>query len=147
MKACIPKFPFPPSVNEIYRNTKFGRAKSSSYRKYVRECEEWRLSNLREITKLRSAVEKMGKLNVSYLFHIPSEKIFCQSKALKGKPKRYDVSNRIKACEDQLFSILKIDDSWVFSFQAAKVAAQESFVEIAISRHQGGKDEALLEAN
>lgn len=127
----IPSFPFPPSVNALYRNGKRGRFKTVAYREYVMECDRWALRN-------GSAIKWFGDnlsgklLHIDYSFSIPEKNIICQSKKLKGKPKRYDVSNRIKACEDRLFLALGADDCYVFSFTAKKVVADELGVDILV---------------
>lgn len=134
-KIHIKNFPFPPSVNEIYANAGKSRVKSRKYKKYLRDCESWRLANLRLINQCKKTMERLDRLHVEYNFNIPSEKIICTSKKLLGKPKMYDVSNRIKAIEDVLFKMLGRDDSYVFSFSAIKNPGDEFGVDVKIGKH------------
>lgn len=128
----LPRFPFPPSANEIYSNGKRGRFKSRIYAQYVKACEEWRQCHLQLLFEARKSLAKENYLHASYVFYVEKDRIICRSERMAGKPKKFDVSNRIKACEDQVFGMLLKDDSCVFSFDASKVASDENYVDIFI---------------
>ena len=139
-EVIIEHFPFPPSTNELYQNAKGkGRVKTSKYRQYCRDVEAFRLKNLRIISEMRELIKTFGLLSVEYQFNIKDKQLFCVSKNLEGKPKRYDVTNRVKACEDQVFKILKMDDSFVFKNSEEKIPVnnnQENYVNIIIRQYQ-----------
>lgn len=76
-------------------------------------------------------VAKGGLLEARAFFFFKKERLF----TLKNKPKKLDVSNRIKAIHDSLCKLLEIDDSLFFKVTAEKVVCngnleESSWIEI-----------------
>ena len=128
------KFPVPPSTNGLYKNVGKRRARSEAYREYIHECDEWESLNAYAVSVARSAIENINLVSLELEFNLPQEKLFTK----KGEVKRYDLSNRIKALEDQLFKMLGRDDSCVFEIKSVKYLSDLNSVNITIRDYKEG---------
>lgn len=125
-------FPFPPSTNVLYKNSGRGRVKTHQYKEYEHECEAWEWDN---IDLIRKAIKKVkGKL-VTLELEVYAPKSTWYTKA--GKPKKIDVTNRVKALEDCLFKMLDIDDCHVFKCTQEKcISDKGKYVDITIKEYE-----------
>lgn len=144
----VHNFPLPISVNHAYDGLvkrlpggryKMGRKKSAAYMKYGKACGDWALENRAGVMLMRKYFQAQGKnqtYQMNLAFHFKYSNVFCISKKLHMKPKKMDVSNRIKVLEDELCKILGFDDSQVFVGQQRKLCIEsekEEFVNIVIT--------------
>ncbi len=130
----LKEFPISPSTNQLYQNAKgMGRVKSSIYKTFCREVERYRLQNLKQISEIREEIKDVKFIEVEYKFFVEKNKLFC--KTIPDKPKRYDVTNRVKACEDLLCKIIKVDDSLVFKSSEEKIPSDKTYVDITIREY------------
>lgn len=104
--------PLPPSLNNLYANTKRGRWKTDEGKAYAKEA-GWKAKE--------QGAEYLGKVDVvvTYRFHMN---------------RRGDLSNRVKAIEDALTGIVWHDDRQVQRYTAERVAPDgEPYVEVEIT--------------
>jgi Holliday junction resolvase RusA-like endonuclease len=134
------KLPIPPSSNHQYflakRGNKTYHIPSDDLKKFKKSMSIYPAINgpffNMNKTGVRRWIEDGLLLEVRVMFFFRYNRIFCKD----GKPKKMDVSNRLKALHDQLSHILEIDDSWFFKIYAEKCVAveslnEESYVEIS----------------
>ena len=133
------KFPFPVSVNQIYKTVGFRgghtrRAKSQKYVAYINDCRIWTMRNRTAIHSLRHLVlefvkcpETFVRLNVDLI--VPYKKLYTK----KGTVKKIDCSNRIKALLDMVSQIIGVDDSRFFLGSVEFVIGSGEYVNIDFS--------------
>jgi hypothetical protein len=115
--------PMPISVNDSTMNNPRkggrGRIKTKAYRDYEKAMEVYRLANLAQVNEAKWEIMRQtlnGKvLHLEYEFWFHAHKIICQGPKIQGKPKRNDTANRLKCLDDQLATILQVDDSYFWS--------------------------------
>lgn len=123
-----------PVMGKVKFNKKTGRAyasgrlvKTDKYKEFESRAAEWSLRYRSGLEKLKSEIIKRRQelaakgqiltLRVDAFAIFPREKLYCQ----KGNLERIDADNRLKPCQDVLFSILCIDDRHVFRSEIEKV--------------------------
>jgi Holliday junction resolvase RusA-like endonuclease len=121
--------PIPPSSNHQYvsfvRHGRVIHVKSPELVKWRKEFDAWVILNINGVRAARSFVN--GKLlNVHVDIYWPYEKLFTK----QGKPKKLDVSNRLKALHDALADALEIDDC---VFWGVSVSKQEGLGSVSVS--------------
>lgn len=132
--------PFPPTVNNLYITLRSGkRAPSGEYQKFRRRVKKWvelhgelllGSSQFKELSNLMQMQHYRAKLQLDLTFFCNTTKIICKD----GRTKRFDTSNRVKAIEDAISDIIKIDDKHVWRLTAEKKETKgESYVEASIS--------------
>jgi Holliday junction resolvase RusA-like endonuclease len=111
--------PMPPSLNNAYPTVKtrtgFRRVKGPGLIQYRRDMMDYYLVNKRQFITTKQFVQEW----LSKEWHFIQMDIafaFAQDQLLTKqlKPKRMDLSNRIKAVEDMICELLGIDDSLVW---------------------------------
>jgi Holliday junction resolvase RusA-like endonuclease len=130
----IQSFPFPPSINEAYRNVpKVGRVSSAVLKEYKAEVERWRLANLTGLEAYKQMIA--AEWGESPSFQIDAF-LVCKPERIwtkQNKPKRFDVSNRIKCFEDQFCPLFGFDDRDVWSISMSKVMGERECVIVMLS--------------
>jgi Holliday junction resolvase RusA-like endonuclease len=127
-------FPVPPSTNALYKNVGRRRAKTDEYKEYEFDCEVWYCSNIKAVKRAIKYLGDFPLLTIKLEYNLPKSKLFTK----QAKVKKYDLSNRIKALEDQLFRLLERDDSCVFEIHATKYMSDLNNVNITISNYSEG---------
>ena len=131
VRFLITGLPMPPSVNDQYyamgyRDKRTGKIRgiitpSESLKAFQKAMEEWTEKNYLVAGKSRVKTEQMlaqGKMLKTTIFAVfPSHQVWTQA----GKPRKMDVSNRMKPLEDAVAKILLIDDCYFFKPSAEKV--------------------------
>lgn len=120
----------PPSVNDQYMPFGFrlpngkitARINPTKHlNKFQDDCDEWVAQNHLVVGKARVTAQAMlatgGVLEVCTFAVFPSGLIWTQD----GRPRKMDVSNRMKALEDEVAKMLLIDDCYFFKVSAEKV--------------------------
>jgi Holliday junction resolvase RusA-like endonuclease len=123
-KASWVDFPMPPSINTAYatilRHGRPIKIKSRDMHRFDSDCDSWLLKHAQVVRKtiqdLQSDSLRGKKIQIKFLFLFPPAKLLCKD----GRTKRLDVTNRIKAVEDQVSKILGIDDKHFWSGSYAK---------------------------
>jgi len=125
--------PIPPSSNQQYatvksRHTgKLIRTKADCLVTYQKEMYDWGMENLRAIHMVRKTFT--GKeLCVHSIFFLHQSRIYTK----EGMPKKFDVSNRIKALHDEIAKLTGIDDCWFFYTSEVKMPIKEDKQECVI---------------
>lgn len=119
------KFPFPPSVNESYVNSRNisgrGRFPSQKLKQFKKEVEiySYFINTLKNKHQIQNLIGKELEIEIDFI--IPYSKIY----TLKGEPKVFDIDNRIKATLDGISSILGIDDKMFFKVTGRKFSMQK----------------------
>jgi hypothetical protein len=130
--------PMPPSVNSLYCNVpKVGRCKTQKYKAYELECFRWKMLNMSQVLRADAIALKVGRsgpsmwcLSLRHYFFFPRKQLY----TLKGDLKANDTSNRIKAHEDILSKLLRVDDRYFWSQSTSKaVTTQEhGYVDVTL---------------
>jgi len=118
------QFPMSPSANAIYKIVKNRKVSSKKLKDFEGRCQMWSFTNRNEIVAARKIMRDEKKRNLfafkyEFCFHFKS--VFCIGKDNYGDPKKMDVSNRIKAAEDNICRLLAIDDKQIMKIQAEKI--------------------------
>jgi len=118
--------PLPPSSNAAYKSfVRGGKIRHVCHPDLVafkRDFGLYQLSNLAAFRLAESVLkEPKGRLGIHCSFFVGSEKLMTK----KGKLKRWDVSNRLKALHDCLAEALGIDDSLFMDISASKYVMPE----------------------
>jgi len=124
-------FPFPPSTNALYKNAGKRRVKTHDYKEYEYECEAWEYENIKALKK---AIKLLRGELVELNLKVFAPKSTWYTKA--GKPKKIDVTNRVKALEDCLFKMLDIDDCHVFKCTQEKCISDKKYVDIELREYK-----------
>jgi len=115
MTIKLKDFPMPPSVNNLYFTTKFGkRVKAKGYTDFERASANWakmNTVNLGLVRQMSLECRTGWGLRVDQTFYFPQGEILTK----QGKPKRNDTTNRLKALHDVLSKLLGIDDCWFWN--------------------------------
>lgn len=145
MAIEIVGFPYPPSVNECYitrsgyRIKNVGqkyfaswRAPSKKLETFYKECEIWTLTNNAQAKAAFEFLNKTKTAEISATFY--TNRSSCLTK--KDTPKRFDISNRVKALHDALARAIGIDDCifWKCSERIALIddsEPQNVFIELS----------------
>lgn len=126
--------PIPPSENALYRNVPgVGRVKTSEYRQYEKRFLDWAREHFLEISKAKE-IGAETLVDVDCSFFIDQKRLISQ----KGRPKKIDTSNRLKALHDCLARILELDDSYFWGASAVKYPVaneHDEQVVVRITRH------------
>ena len=138
--VAFAKLPLPPSSNNQYflarRGSKTYHVPSDELKLFKVKMNGYPVlnGNLFKMNKsiVKSWISDSYALECRIMFFFKKERVFCKD----GRPKKMDVSNRLKALHDQLATLLEIDDSWFFKIYAEKCVAEgnlneESYVEIS----------------
>lgn len=118
--------PLPPSSNLIYNTVMIHgyprRVKSAKMRTWLREMEGWAYNYPEALRDARLLVSNMAADDV-----LKVDAVFCFQKGsvltLKGKPKKLDVSNRVKCLHDRISELIGIDDSYFWETSEKKTIA------------------------
>lgn len=130
MVALFDHLPIPPSSNNQYILVRRGRktyhVPSEELKTFKKEMASYAVFNRKAFEFNKGVVGAwVGEgclLEVKAEMFFEHSRIFCKD----GSPKKFDVSNRLKALHDQLALLLDIDDKWFFKVFASKspVASQ-----------------------
>lgn len=107
-------FPYPPTTNKlyasIYRGGKMLRVPTSELRAFKEEANRWAVLHSVTVVRTKKEIQKWYEKNYAIQLEIflslPYSKLFNKD----GVAKSYDASNRIKALEDCIATILEVDD-------------------------------------
>lgn len=122
----------PPSDNELKKIIHIRgmprMAKSRAYNQYLGEIRLWALKNQDILEKARLLTLQCNpgwalKLTAIYWYQPKTVILQNDSKktnSKKGEPKKHDVTNRIKALNDGLFSLLGADDKYIWECDVRK---------------------------
>ena len=151
----IKDFPMAVSANQAYipvvgrvKFTKTGTAygagrfiKTDKHKSFESRCAEWENSHLKGVAALRKEIilrkQELQKKNQNLTLKInvyavfPHDKIFTED----GLIQRVDCDNRLKFLADQLFKILKLDDSVIFKNEIEKVTGTSEYMIIKITEY------------
>jgi hypothetical protein len=125
--AVLLNLPVPPSANGLYksvmlkrpnRKPTMRRVKTREYVIYSNQMQHWRLQNHRGVRALNAWIlatfpERPGAQPLIWLdrfFHLHRSTLWTQ----KNTVKKYDVTNRIKALDDELTKIIELDDCLIW---------------------------------
>jgi Holliday junction resolvase RusA-like endonuclease len=125
------RLPLSLSVNEAYCNnfrSGKGRFKSPQYKVYENAMRVWCLKNHQVIKQAKDYLKGQDFLSVKAIFYFPYERVLTK----QHKPKRQDVTNRVKTLEDVLCKILEIDDCQFWKWSLEKRVGAEPQVELSI---------------
>lgn len=132
----LERLPFPPSANRLYFSWGGKMRPSKELVNYKKAMAVYGSKNRLQIEEikcrcLRAAQDGLA-LCVARIFYMPRKRIFTK----KGKVRKIDTTNRIKACDDQTGKLIGIDDSLIFSSSSRKQVCDDSLpehVDITIS--------------
>lgn len=124
----IRDLPLPPSSNNQYllvrRKGKSYHVSSPELKKFKVEMEEYPLKRpndfIQNLSLIKAWKEKKLRLEFHSTFYFSYGRIFTKD----HRPKKMDVSNRIKALHDCVASMLGMDDSIIFKMVAEKTLAK-----------------------
>jgi len=152
----IHNIPIPPSVNQLYKTltirNQIRRAPSKKYKDWQNQCRQMYLENAHKFRCMQVLVQQILEeldcaLEVRYYFFFHRDKIYCKDNTFK----KMDVSNRIKAVEDMVFSVLDMDDRVTWKVIAEKIECpsdvQESVSVTLQPFHPRKKDTLLQQIN
>lgn len=115
--------PMPPPENNLYVNSRNGRFKSKELAAYQQHSDYFHLQEKRALSTLATEIRdqwipgsKLIEIERYYFF--PEEKVFTKDK----RPQRMDASNRNKALDDAIATMLEIDDKYFFRGTEEKIA-------------------------
>lgn len=120
----------PPSVNKAYIQVGIRRVKSPCLVAFNLQMDAWAINSHRIINIATSKLRGCN-LDLKLIFYFPTEKLFTKA----GKPRKLDVSNRIKAIEDAFCRHLDIDDSYIFNIEASKRVGTHENVYLEITEY------------
>ena len=129
-------YPMPPTSNNSYYNVPgVGRVASKELKQYRKLCSDFEVKNKGVFNEIRKLLAKDGALHnhlkVDYFFTFKHERLYTKA----GQPKKLDVANRVKHCQDCLFNSIGIDDKHIFCSIIEKVSGENESVTIVISSH------------
>ncbi len=151
--VCLQGFPFSPSVNESYRNVaKVGRVKTAIYRAFEVAVKQWALKNHDAIGNAMALLEALGPgvgIRATYTFYFKPERVLVKLNTnpktnplkmkKKNESKKIDVSNYLKAAEDQLCEMVGLDDCYFWQVSINKDLSPTSHewidVELSLYNH------------
>lgn len=108
----------PPSINQCYATIGSRRVAAVKLRKYKACMALWGTKNRKSLIEVFRWIKanKNPRISLEFCFYFQKRNI-----------NRIDVSNRIKAIEDQICKFIGLDDRYVFKVSAEKrIAAKES---------------------
>lgn len=122
----------PPSSNNQYylarRGQKTYHVPSRELERFKRELNDYYHLNKPVINRAQTILNfwlsNKLSLKMNCKFYFERKMIY----TLKNKPKKMDVSNRLKAAHDGIAKLLDIDDSLFFKIEAEKLELQESLI-------------------
>ena len=136
MILSLKEIPMPPSSNNQYVVARNRLVPSSDLRNYKKRMEIYGITLQRSLKEdandLAGFVEDGKVLHIDRRFYFPRSRLFTK----QDKPKKIDVSNRIKAVDDAISKLIGIDDKLFFSATTKKYAhshALYEYVEVDIS--------------
>lgn len=106
------------------------RVPSKEYAQFKREFEALSLSS--ELKGVRAWCKEEEALGIHFTFFFPLNRLF----TLDGRIKKLDASNRVKAAQDALASMLEIDDSKFFEVSAKKLVGPKEEMKAELYRVQ-----------
>jgi len=110
--------PIPPSDNQLYNNSLFGRTKTVKYLKFLNDSSMM----LRNKDIMKSCVEfKDKELFLYSTLFVHRKTMFCKN----GKRKRFDITNRTKASNDLFSKYTGIDDMFICEYKIQYVIIPE----------------------
>jgi len=125
--------PLPPSANGLHKSfvrkgsRKVVRVKSDAYNRYIRQMSHWKMNNFKGIPGLRKWIEKHNqgpeplRLWVERQFMLHRSTIWTK----KNTVKKFDVTNRIKALDDEISKLIGLDDSHIWGGSEEKIETNE----------------------
>lgn len=134
----LTNFPVSPSVNEIYSVIKNRKISSSKLRSFETAAKMWSYKNRSQVIDARKNLKEWGLYSFEIELNLHFKRIF----TLKGEPKRYDASNRIKAAEDNICRLLGFDDKRIMKISIEKkviVNEIEEHMNFNISKYEFNK--------
>lgn len=119
---CLSGLPLPPSSNNQYKTVlmrgKMLRVPSADYKKFKADFGAWLYENKRAVEAAREKIAPLADAGLKCSVFLGFAA--CRLVSQKGKFKRLDVSNRMKALHDIVADALGIDDSCFVSVTAEK---------------------------
>lgn len=118
--------PIPPTSNSQYklfrRGLKTYHVPSAELKRFKKDMEAWALKNHKRCIDIKNAIHGRSHIPLSCecIFYFKKERIWTKA----GKPKKFDVSNRLKAIHDEVCKLIGIDDSEFFSISAKKIPTE-----------------------
>lgn len=133
------RLPVPPSSNNAYPTVQVQgrprRVKSKAMRTFEKEFADWALEHHQNVVGARALARGLPKdhaIHIQTLFYFPKDQITCKT----GKPKRMDVSNRLKGIHDAIAELVQIDDCYFISGDFARYPIenhQDAYVDVKLS--------------
>lgn len=115
--------PLPPSSNNIYFSSGRRRFSSEALLAFKDAMRSYGLMNHAYLRAIREELAKApAPIWFDRVFRFERSRLWTKS----GKPKKLDVSNRIKALDDCLADLLGIDDLWIFGGSEEKMAVEST---------------------
>ena len=113
----IRRLPMPPSSNHLYPTNKAGRRYKDKSHPFWKEMRMFQVKHSDEISRLAALMDPDIPLRVDRYFFFFYESLYTKA----GKPRVMDISNKLKAFDDELAKIMSVDDSRIFYGTEAKV--------------------------
>ena len=132
----------PPSCNAPYRlfhvNGIVKRAKGKEQVAFEKDVTLWAMANSALVKHARAALESRheARLVVDRMFCFPLHEIVCKD----GQVKKNDTTNRIKALDDAIATVLGIDDKNFWSGSFDKAVDTDGHRHVMISIYEYGAE-------
>ena len=136
------KFPFPPSTNNQYatimRNGVPIRIPSSDYKIFKARMADWHMKRDRLVTETRNfmleIVARKNFFRVDKYYCVPKAEIYYKN----GNLRKRDVSNFVKAIDDEFVKMVAMDDSRIKAsyIEEMGIEGDDAFVFIVVSEHK-----------
>jgi hypothetical protein len=126
----------PPTANRMYLPIRGRMILSNVGRQFKQDIEWYRVANRLQVQEISEhcvrAVQSGQLLCIDREFFFQRSTIFTK----KGEVKRHDLTNKIKALDDGLSSILQVDDRYIFKCSSTKQISPDplrEYVDVKVS--------------
>lgn len=128
-KFILNNLPMPPTANRLYLPINGRFIPSPELKMFKKKMELYGLQNKAHLREIAShclcAISNGYGLHFDRKFIFPRSKIFSK----KNEPKKYDVTNRIKAIDDGISLLIGVDDKFIFESRSRKIIQTSSLYE------------------
>lgn len=134
----LDKMPIPPSSNASYRPARIGKTgrmrfvSTNALIVWKNQMDHWSLRYAQDIRKAQEWSKQENLFHVDCEFYFPYDRVYTK----KGKPRKFDTSNLLKALHDKVCQILEIDDCLIFdgSFKKRHHQSEHSYCKVIIQK-------------
>lgn len=135
-RVKISGIPMPPQSNHMYATSRRGHRFASKdlcgFKEAINAIMFLKREDLEDVRrKLQNLLTYNSSLKIERFYYFLYERIYTKD----GRPKKMDVSNRIKALDDGISTMIGVDDSWFFQGSEYKIASpkRHEYVDVVLS--------------